>query len=570
MVTTFIATTAAPPNGGRAIRFTTTLVIFFFVLTLLPPLQAYASNPPAMKWNMTFGGSRPEMACRAQQTIDGGYFIAGYTSSFGSGGDDFWLVKTDSNGNVKWNKTYGGTKQDQAFAAQQTTDTGYILAGSTSSAGAGLSDLWVVKTDTNGQKLWDRTYGGTLQDAAYCIRQTPDGGYILAGTTSSFGLGYEDFWLLKTDSNGYMQWNRTYGGIYDDSAYSVQQTTDGGYIVCGYTGSFGAGYEDLWLVKTDSNGDAEWNKTYGGTESEYGYSVQQTDDEGYILVGSAYSLSTGFDILLVKTDSFGNMQWNRTYGGLLDEEAYTVQQTQDNGYIVGGFTESSGNRDIYLIKTDWLGNVEWSETYGGGQKDEAYSIEQTSDGGFVVAGTTSSFGESWDPDFWLIRLAGLHDISIQNAEPDKTAIGQGYAMHINVTVKNWGASEVFNLTLFVNTTSLETQFITLSNADFANIIFTWTTNTYTNGHYNITIAADTVSGETDTMDNIETLWIAVTFPGDVNGDLAVDIYDAIALAGAYDSVPQTPSWNPNADINSDNIVDIYDAIILSSTYGQKI
>jgi hypothetical protein len=202
-----------------------------------------------------------------------------------------------------------------------------------------------------------------------------------------------------------MQWNKVYGGLYDDIAYSVQQTNDEGYIICGYTGTL-VGYEDFWLVKTDSNGEEIWNKTYGGENSEYAYFVQQTNDNGYIIAGSAYSSGTEFDMWLVKTDSSGNMQWNKTYGGLLDEEAYSVRQTIEGGYIITGFTDSfAGNRDIWLIKTDSFGNIEWSQTYGGAANDEACAVQQTSDRGYIVAGTTYSFGPSWDPNFWLIKLA---------------------------------------------------------------------------------------------------------------------------------------------------------------------
>jgi len=380
----------------------------FLILIVMAGLtsSAYASTPPFLIWNKTYGGASPDLAYSVQQTNDNGYAIAGYTSSFGAGSTDFWLVKTDPYGNSEWNKTYGGKLQDEAYAVQQTNDNGYILAGSTNSFGAGFSDFWLVKTNSNGEAIWNKTYGGPRWDAANSVIETNDRGYIAAGGTNSFGSGYQDFWLVKTDQNGLMQWNNTYGGPYDDCAYAVQQTDDLGYIVCGYTGSFGAGFEDFWLIKTDSDGNMIWNKTYGGGNSEYAYIAEQTNDDGYIIAGSTYSSTTEFDIFLVKADSSGNMQWSKTYGGLLDEEAYAVQQTNDTGYIITGFSDSlSDNRDIWLIKTDSSGNIEWSRSYGGEGKDEAYAVQQTNDGGYIIGGTTYSFGVGWDPNFCLIRLS---------------------------------------------------------------------------------------------------------------------------------------------------------------------
>ena len=533
---------------------------------------AYAHNPPPVKWNKTYGGNSPDVAYSMQQTSDNGYVIAGYTSSFGAGGADFWLVKTDSNGNSQWNKTYGGLSKDEAYSVEQTNDEGYIIAGRTSSFGVDMSDFWLVKTNSNGEEIWNKTYGGSRLDDAYSVQQTIDGGYIAAGSTNSFGSGYKDFWLVKTDPNGEMQWNKTYGGIYDDIAYSVQQTNDEGYIICGYTGTL-AGYEDFWLVKTDSNGNMVWNKTYGGENSEYAYFVQQTSDNGYILAGSTYSSGTEFDMWLVKTDSSGNMQWNKTYGGSLDEEAYAVRQTSDGGYIITGFTDSfSDNRDIWLIKTDSSGNVEWSQTYGGTREDEAYAVQQTSDGGYIIAGTTYSFGPSWDPNFWLIRLAGLHDIGVQNVVPHKTVVGKGYSVFINITFKNWGqCEETFDFTVYANTTNIGTQHLTLANGNSITITFTWNTTGFAKGNYSVWAYAWPVLGEKDKTDNTYTDgWVVVTILGDINGDFRVDIKDLVLVIKHFGSYPSHPTkpWNPNADINCDNKVDIKDLVLVIKHYGE--
>jgi hypothetical protein len=209
---------------------------------------------------------------------------------------------------VTFAKTYGGTDWDKALSVQQTSDGGYIVAGETYSFGAGEGDIFLIKTDANGNIQWAKTYGGTNSDYAHSVQQTSDGGYIVAGWTASFGAGGYDFFLIKTDANGDIIWAKTYGGTYYDRASSVQQTSDGGYIVAGWTTSFSAGWNDFFLIKADANGNIIWAKTYGGTNHEWAYSVQQTSDGGYILAGYIYSFGDGwYDIFLIKTDANGDI-----------------------------------------------------------------------------------------------------------------------------------------------------------------------------------------------------------------------------------------------------------------------
>jgi len=312
-----------------------------------------------LQWARTFGGSNYDWAYSVQQTSDGGYIVAGGTWSFGAGYNDVFLLKTDASGNLQWAKTFGGSSHDYAHSVQQTSDGGYIVAGYTRSFGAG-GDVFLLKTDASGNLQWAKTFGGSDYDWAYSVQQTSDGGYIVAGVTYSFGAGNNDVFLLKTDASGNLQWAKTFRGSSYDGALSVQQTSDGGYIVAGYTSSFGAGGSDVFLFKTDASGNLQWTKTFGGGADDYAYSVQQTSDGGYIVAGETYYLITGdVDVFLLKTDASGNLQWAKTFGGIGGDYAYSVQQTSDGGYIVTGLTYSfgAGYNDVFLLKTDANGDI---------------------------------------------------------------------------------------------------------------------------------------------------------------------------------------------------------------------
>jgi len=367
-------------------------------------LEPESSTPPSAQWDMTYGGQYDDFAYSAIQTSDGRFALAGYTYSSGAGLSDFWLVKTDAFGTMVWNKTYGGAMRDEAFSMIQTSDGGYALAGITRSFGAGMGDFWLVKTDGAGTMLWNMTYGGTSTDEARSVVQTSDGGYVLAGYTMSIAIGAPNFWLVKTDASGTMQWNETYGGTTPEYAYSVIQASDGGYLLAGYLDSY-SGY-DMWLVKTYSNGTMQWNQTFGGQYNDKAFSVIQTSDGGYALAGYTDSLGTGAtDFWLVKTDANGVMQWNQSYGEASTDEAYDLVQTNDGGYVLTGWTASygAGGIDFWLVKTDSSGSAQWNQTYGGTGEDEAFSVVQTTDWGYALAGYTYSYGAG-DADFWLVKV----------------------------------------------------------------------------------------------------------------------------------------------------------------------
>ena len=254
-------------------------------------------------WNGLFGGTQDEEAYDIIQTTDGGFLAAGATSSFGSGGRDVWLIKLNSSGNEVWRKTLGGLSSDGARSIKQTSDGGFIITGWTFSQGPGfVGNALLLKTDSLGNQQWSKAFGGNDVDRGYSVQQTSDGGYIFTGYTASYGAGLDDLYLVKTDSLGNEVWSKTFGGTGRDYGNSVQQTLDGGYIIAGYTLSFGAGSEDVWLVKTDSNGNQEWSKTFGGSSSDVGYCVNETFDGGYIIAGHTLSFGAGVhDVWLIRT-----------------------------------------------------------------------------------------------------------------------------------------------------------------------------------------------------------------------------------------------------------------------------
>ena len=358
-------------------------------------------------WVKSYGGSGLESAFAVEQTSDSGYIVAGQTFSFGSGDADAWLLKLDAAGEITWQKTYGGTGYDFAWSVQQTSDGGYIVLGG-SDAFDEDSDIWLLKLNATGDVVWQKTYGGTSGESVFWVQQTSDNGYIVLGDTYSFGAGNRDAWLLKLDAAGEITWQKTYGGTGYDLPYSIQQTTpDGGYILAGGTRSFGEVNSDVWLLKLDAAGEITWQKTYGGTGYDLANSVIQTTDGGYIVAAETSSFGAGsHDVWVIKLTSAGVVTWQKTYGGPLGERGYSIQQTTpDGGYILTGGTYSfgAGNNDVWLLKLTADGDVTWQKTYGGSGSESAYLVRQTNNGGYVVAGGTNSFS-SGSFDAWIMEV----------------------------------------------------------------------------------------------------------------------------------------------------------------------
>jgi hypothetical protein len=347
-----------------------------------------------LQWEKSFGGTGRDIAYSVQQTTDKGYIVAGFTNStdgditfYHGGAADFWIIKLDTSGTVKWQETLGGAGEDGAQAIQQTTDGGYIAVGWSSSngdtAGDHDFDYWVVKLDTGGAVKWQKLYGGLHDDTPFDIQQTADGGYIAAGYSQSNDgdvtghhgtVNISDYWVIKIDTGGVLKWEKSYGGTQDDQANAIRQTSDGGYILAGYTSSANGdvtgnhGAYDYWLVKTDTVGTVQWKNCYGGTNNDQAFAITLLPSGNYAVAGTAYSNDGNVsnnhggigDYWVVNINSTGALQWQKTLGGSGGDAASAIAQTTDGGLVVAGASNSAdgditspkGSYDYWIVKLD--------------------------------------------------------------------------------------------------------------------------------------------------------------------------------------------------------------------------
>ncbi|MBM3315279.1 hypothetical protein FJY71_05495 [candidate division WOR-3 bacterium] len=352
-----------------------------------------------------------------QPTADGGYIIAGSTYSPGAGENDLWLIKTDAQGDTQWTRVYGGGADDGAFCVDLAFDGGFIVTGITASFGAGNYDVWLLKTDAQGDTQWTRTFGGTSWDYGMSVCQTSDSGYAVAGTTRSFGAGRTDLWLLKTDASGDTQWTRTYGDPMDEGGWSVAQTADGGFIVAGEDKPvMSSACCDVYLVRTDARGDTLWTRTFGDSAThDVGYSVAQTIDHGFVVVGRS-----GEYCWLIKADSLGDTLWSRRYGAGFELCGSSVALSPDSGYVLAGwFWSQTRSAEVWLARTDSLGDTGWTRTFGGTYEDMAYCVAPTRDGGFVLAGHKGTSPDS--AAVYMVKTDSNGQVGVAEPRPPSAA-----------------------------------------------------------------------------------------------------------------------------------------------------
>jgi hypothetical protein len=380
---------------------------------------------PDSVWSQTFGGTANESCQSICQTSDGGFIAAGYTVPPSSGNFDLYLVRTDPDGGLLWEKTYGGSALDIGYSVAQTADSGFVVSGMTESFGD--RKAWLVMVDKDGDLQWQQTYGGTGVFSVVCMND----GYLMAGYGYNTSSSSYDFWLARTDLDGNELWSQMYGGGNGEEAWSVQPTTGGGYVLAGYTQSYGAGGRDFWIVRTDQSGSVLWSKVYGGSQDDWAWSIVETSDLGYAVAGHTTSFGAGgYDAWLLKLNSSGDLEWSKSYGGAGQDVAYCVRRSYGGGYAISGYTDTigSGAYDFWLVRTAAEGTLSWQTSFGGGSIDMCREVRQTADGGFILGGQTGSFGEGGS-DMWLILLApelGLPeqpspssgDVFVSNPEPN--------------------------------------------------------------------------------------------------------------------------------------------------------
>lgn len=453
-------------------QFYCILVVCFSVLIVK------AQTAPPIQRQISMGGSGVDMAQQMRSTKDKGFIIAGYSSSTDAnvrgnhGGDDYWIIKLDNEFKKQWQRSLGGSGVDDAQDIQQTPDSGYVVIGSSTSDDGNVTnhhngsifvnwDYWVVKMDKDGKIQWQKSLGGTGDDFGESVVCTNDKGYVVAGWSNSLdgdvtgNHGGNDYWVVKLDSTGNIIWQKSLGGSGSDIAFSINNTSANGYVVAGGSASndgdvtTNQGDYDFWIVLLNNNGKIVSQKSFGGGSEDIAFSVQQTADNGLVVAGRSASNNGdlnnnngSLDEWIIKLRSNLSLQWQHNYGGTNDEEAHAVKQTKDSGYIVAGFSYSQngdvtgnhgepGNPDAWILKLNSRGQLDWEKCAGGSGAEYDNSILQTKDGGYISAASSNSTdgdvtGNHGDYDYWIIKLASTsttQNIAIKQAT-DNSAFSQ--------------------------------------------------------------------------------------------------------------------------------------------------
>jgi gliding motility-associated-like protein len=538
------------------------------VKTLSARNQPTGVASPVVEWQKCYGGNNDDVSNCIQLTSDGGYIVAGYTTSHdgdvmgyhgtGNGGDIF-VLKIDKTGNIQWRKCLGGNDTEQGAYIVPTSDGGYILTGAAASQDCnltgnhGATDYWVVKLDKNGNITWQKMYGGSKEDFPTAISISSDGGYFVTGYTLSNdgdvtgNHGNSDYWIIKIDGSGKLIWQKCLGGSDYDFATGIVATPDGGCISAGttnsangdVTGFHGAG--DYWVVKLDKLGNLQWQKAYGGSMTENAFNIQLTSDGGYIVAGFANSSDgdvsgvhpNGYDAWIVKLDNAGNIQWQKCYGGSQNEVAYYIQLTSDGGYVVAGSARSTdgdvtcnaGLTDAWVFKINSNGDLQWQKDFGGNDFDEAYCVQPLSDGSFITAGYVNSSDVSGYhaptanylvgiSDYWVVKLSA----PVSSTPGPKVTIDPASA-----TVCSGGSSTIKASVLYGG----------------LNPIYQWTKN-------GLTVGTNSASYTASNFANNDQIMCSVTSSGPACDNYLLQGSDAVTVKTNNNII------NPSINISSDN------------------
>ncbi len=397
-------------------------------------------------WSRTYGDYQPQQARVVRQTSDGGFILGGATTPPGQGNGDFMVVRTDSVGSPLWQRVYGGHNDEECRDILCADDGGFLLAGKTASYGAGGGDFWLVKIGPNGALQWSETYGGTQSEQCQSIIQSSDGGYLLSGATMSFGAGGWDFWLVKADQLGTMEWSRTFGGLnYEgcqggnshDGCQRAIECSNGDFLLAGWTSSFQGGVADGLLIRTSAAGDSLWSLTLGGEGHDTLYTVLEATDGSFVAAGyTRLTPQSSRDFWWVSVTPEGTIMYDRTYGGAGDEVCWSMVQTSDDGFVLAGTGPGieSDDTEFHIKKVNLWGDLEWERTVGGPDRDGCRSVVETRDGGLAAAGYTFSFGAGAS-DFWLVKLVyeDLEALPLEPALPERVSLHPAYPNPFNAT-----------------------------------------------------------------------------------------------------------------------------------------
>jgi len=377
------------------------------ILTLLVVIAVACpvlAGKPDLDWSRTYGGIENDEALAVVETENGDFIFVGYTSSFGAGAKDVLLYRTDSQGNELWRKTYGGWSDDSANDLIEAEDGGYVAVGYTHSFGEPYGDVWIFKIDDDGEVLWSKSFGGNEYDAGHALINY-NGDYVIIGVTSSYGSGSLDAWMIKTNDVGAVIWDRDFGGSEGDYGYDLIESHDGGFIFAGCTENGTAGGQDAWLVRTTTSGSRTWERKFGGSGSDGGRSLCATRDGGYAICGWTTSYGSGLqDLYLIKTNPVGQEVWDKYFGGWNNDFGFSIIPTLDEGFVLSGWTYSfgAGQSDIFVLKCTSEGVMEWDATYGGASLETGNRIILTSTDGYMIAGSCMSYGLGLF-DAWSLR-----------------------------------------------------------------------------------------------------------------------------------------------------------------------
>jgi hypothetical protein len=402
------------------------------VTTVLVLFLAQIASSTDTTFIHAYGGLRYEEGTSIVATLDGGYMMVGSTGSFGLGNSDIYAVKVDSNGTYEWSKSFGGPNSDVGMSVKQTADSGYIITGYTNSLGAGGYDVYVVKTDSIGDSLWTRTFGGGDWDFGYEVVQTMDGGYAIAGETFSYGSGDNDMYLIRLDPLGDSLWTRTYGGAEQDYARTLVETADTGFIVAGATYTFDVDSGDAFIIKTNSVGDTTWTANYGGTGTDLVNDVIKTIDMGYACLGTTTSYNAkNEDMYLFRIGQLGVMSWFNTIGSLEgNEQGNSLVELRYKRYAALGYSDffGGGGDKIYMAITNEIGGFALGRSYGFDNDERGFSIARRQNGGIAIFGTTNSIGVG------LTDMLLITTDSVGKDYNDTTFTPLVYATYLDVSI----------------------------------------------------------------------------------------------------------------------------------------